>query len=72
MKNRKDTNLILLQMISNYIHSNKRLRFGQVLVNLGIIETNEEDPIGRLFYEEPDETLARITRTPSMDHNPND
>lgn len=68
--NRYKNNLILLNMLREYLDNNPDIRFIQALwalkiIDNEIIEGNEHDiavPVDR-FYEEPDETLKRISQT---------
>lgn len=67
--NRYKNNLIILNILREYLENNPDIRFIQALWNLGIIDRDSiwnigeiNNPIDR-FYEEPDETLKRISRT---------
>lgn len=67
---RQEGNKKLLKLLEEYLTNNPDIRFIQALWNLKIIddkiiEGNGHDivvPVDR-FYEEPDETLERISRT---------
>lgn len=68
--NRKEGNEKLLQLLKDYLEANPDIRFIQALWNLNIIddkiiEGNGHDIVVLVdrFYEEPDETLKRISRT---------
>lgn len=67
--NRYKNNLIILNILREYLENNPDIRFIQALWNLKIIDRDPvwnirevNNPIDR-FYEEPDETLKRISRT---------
>lgn len=68
--NRKEENEKILGILKDYLESNPDVRFIQALWALGIIDREVIDgsaheiyvPVDR-FYEEPNETLKRITRT---------
>ena len=69
LKFRYKNNLIILNILREYLENNPDIRFIQALWNLGIIDRDSiwnigeiNNPIDR-FYEEPDETLKRISRT---------
>lgn len=67
---RKEENEKILEILKNYLESNPNVRFIQALWALNIIDRKIIDdpaheiyvPVDR-FYEEPNETLKRITRT---------
>lgn len=65
--NRYKNNLILLNMLREYLENNPDIRFIQALWNLKIIDSKITEGIGHeiivpidRFYEEPFETLKRI------------
>lgn len=65
--NRYKNNLILLNMLREYLDNNPDIRFIQALWALKIIDSKVEEGVGHeiivpvdRFYEEPSETLKRI------------
>lgn len=65
--NRQKSNVVILQMLGEAVMKYPDLRFGQILVNLGIIEyernTYDETLITKdPFYEESVITLNRIRK----------
>lgn len=65
--NRYKNNLILLNMLREYLENNPDIRFIQALWALKIIDSKVEEGVGHeiivpvdRFYEEPSETLKRI------------
>lgn len=66
---RQEGNERLLELLREYLINNPDIRFIQALWNLRIIDRDPiwnpgeiSNPIDR-FYEEPEETLKRISRT---------
>ena len=62
---RKDANMQLLETLKVYLESHDEIRFGQALVNLGIIQYqnntyDEEIMVLDPFYEESIDMLNRI------------
>ena len=62
---RKDANMRLLETLKFYLESHDEIRFGQALVNLGIIQYrnntyDEEIMVLDPFYEESIDMLNRI------------
>lgn len=65
---RRKANMRLLTQLTAYLVQHPDVRFGQALVNLGIVVYGPDfkaDADGRLpaldpFHEEPDVTLARV------------
>lgn len=55
---RQEANEILLMMIAEKMDSNPDFRFGQILVNLGIVNACEHGD--NLFYEESEATLKKV------------
>lgn len=63
--NRYKNNLIILNILKEYLENNPDLRFIQALWNLKIIDSKITEGTGHIvpidrFYEEPFETLKRI------------
>lgn len=66
IKARREANREILRALTSYIEAHDEIRFGQALVNLGIVQliqdptsfdiTGAKDP----FYEESVDTLKRI------------
>lgn len=61
IEQRQEANLHLLEIIQDYLEKYPSLRFGQVLVNLNILEPTDntafvKDP----YYDEPMAMLDRI------------
>lgn len=68
--NRKEENEKLLKVLADYLENNPDIRFIQALWALDIIDREVADSSGfetsfivDRFYEEPDKTLERISRT---------
>ena len=59
-KNRQINNKKLIELISDYVDKHPEMRFIQALWALKIIDRGEVGIIDR-FYEEPDDTLKRIS-----------
>lgn len=69
MNERQELNLEILRQLTHYIKMYPDQRFGQALVNLGVLKEDNRlrndsgvsylDP----FYEEPKDMLARIRET---------
>jgi hypothetical protein len=68
---RKASNLEIMNRISEYLSRHPNERFGQALVNLGIIVSCLDEDFARKvddpFYDESEETLKRIERLRIID-----
>lgn len=60
IKSRNANNHKILEAIQEYIDKYPEIRFGQALVNLGIIKYDSGNVIRDPFYEEPCETLCHM------------
>jgi hypothetical protein len=61
---RKEANVEIVRLLLNYINMNPEQRFGQVLMNLKIVQRdNESGKLVNNFYEEPEKTLERVKET---------
>jgi hypothetical protein len=61
---RKEANIEIVRLLLNYINMNPEQRFGQVLMNLKIVQRdNESGKLVNNFYEEPEKTLERVKET---------
>lgn len=70
---RQHHNKILLQILSSYIDAYPTQRFGQALFNLGIVQRKPNSlDIMDPFYEEPIDTLKRITNGEEIIHGEGD
>jgi len=66
MKSRKETNIRILIQLMKLVELYPDLRFNQLLITSGFTVNNSfiESPINELmFYEESDDTLARVLKT---------
>lgn len=54
-KQRREANQRILNLLDGYLQSNPDIRFGQALINLGIVHSD-----AALFYIEPQDTLATV------------
>lgn len=62
-KERNKANLEILGILKKVVNRHPYLRFGQLLLNIGVImekHSGEETQIVDPFYEEPADTLERI------------
>jgi hypothetical protein len=61
---RKEANVEIVRLLLNYINMNPEQRFGQVLMNLKIVQRdNKSGKLVNNFYEEPEKTLERVKET---------
>lgn len=56
---RDEANMKLLARLKYYLSDNKDIRFGQALINLGLVPSDREIRSSDLFYEESTKTLDR-------------
>ena len=69
MSQRKQINLQIIDALRDYICKHPEQRFGQAVRNIGIVDTILLDHpelrgpyFTNIFYEEPENTLARIMK----------
>ena len=63
IEQRQEANLRLLEIIQDYLEKYPSLRFGQVLVNLNILEPTDNTAVVKdPYYDEPMAMLDRIKR----------
>lgn len=60
INHRADSNTVLLSKLEDYLKQHSDQRFGQALVNLGIIQILPDGSPVDPFYEEPIDTLNRV------------
>lgn len=61
IERRQEANLRLLEIIQDYLEKYPSLRFGQVLVNLNILEPTDNTAVVKdPYYDEPMAMLDRI------------
>lgn len=60
IEKRQEYNLKILDKIKEKINDYPQLRFGQILIILGVLQSKEGGIIEDPFYEEPFNTLKRI------------
>jgi hypothetical protein len=61
---RKEANMEIVRLLLNFINMNPEQRFGQILMNLNIVQRdNESGKLVNNFYEEPEKTLERVKET---------
>lgn len=63
---RKEANMLLLEILKDYLTQNTDIRFGQALINLGLVRQEIDDSIIPItidpYNEEPQETLLRVCK----------
>lgn len=68
---RQEANRLILERLAAEIEAHPDLRFGQILVNLGVLRVNRQylaptdwaETVSDPFYEESTATLARMEAT---------